>query len=75
MTQSPINVGTRKQLFIDERFIAQSDGIELHVNPPARRGPVLKGERAWEAGWMGGASSLIQEGDSLKLWYSCYPVR
>jgi len=33
----PIPVGDRKQLFIDHRFIAESQGIELRVNPPVKR--------------------------------------
>ena len=75
MKQEPINVGTRKQMFIDQCFIAQSDGIELHVNPPALRGPVLKGERPWEAGWISAPYALIQDGNTLKLWYQAYPPR
>ena len=33
----PIDVGDRKQLLIDEMFIAQSDGITLTPNPPVKR--------------------------------------
>ena len=69
MNQTPIDVGTRKQLFIDQRFIDQSDGVVLHVNPPTTHGPVLKGEGPWEGGWIRATGSLIQEGDLLKLWY------
>ena len=73
MSPHAIDVGNRKQLFIDGRFIAESGGVELHVNPPALRGPVFEGERPWEAGYMLFAT-VLQEGDVLRMWYfSCAP--
>jgi len=33
---APIDVGNRKQLFIDYRFIEEAHGIALHVTPPPR---------------------------------------
>ena len=71
MNQGLMDVGPRRQMFIDGRFIAQSDGIALHVHPPALRGPALRGERPWETGYIGHAT-LIQDGDTLKLWYICH---
>lgn len=68
MSQEPMDVGGRRQVFIDGRFIAQSDGVELRVHPPALRGPVFRAERPWEAGYIGHAT-LIQDGDTLKMWY------
>jgi hypothetical protein len=42
-TDSPvIDVGDRKQLFIDERFIAHSRGISLALNPAEKREIVLE---------------------------------
>jgi hypothetical protein len=43
----PIDVGHRKQLFIDEMFIAESEGVTLTPNPPVKRAredasPLLK---------------------------------
>jgi hypothetical protein len=37
---APIDVGGRKQLFIDHRFIAESERIELRANPPQKLGPL-----------------------------------
>lgn len=36
----PIDVGDRKQLFLDERFIAEKERIELRANPPQKLGPL-----------------------------------
>ena len=39
-----------KQLFIDRRFIDQSDNVQLMVNPPVKRpGAVLKSDKPWDA--------------------------
>lgn len=37
---TPLEVGDRKQLFIDGRFIARADRIALHANPPQKLGPL-----------------------------------
>ncbi|MBI1319038.1 MAG: hypothetical protein GC168_08825 [Candidatus Hydrogenedens sp.] len=37
----PIDVGTQKQLFIDHRFIAASEGIELRANAAQKLGPLV----------------------------------
>ena len=34
------NIGSRKQLFIDERFVAEKQGVQLAVNPPVKAGPI-----------------------------------
>jgi len=39
----PREVGSRKQLFIDRRFIAESRSIRLTPNPPCKRAPVPAG--------------------------------
>jgi len=35
-----LDIGSRKQLFIDERFIAEKQGVQLVVNPPMRAGAI-----------------------------------
>lgn len=39
--EPPINVGGRKQLFIDGRFVAASENVSLTMNPPQKLGLVL----------------------------------
>jgi len=79
---APIDVGMRKQLFIDDKFIAHSQGIELTMNPPARTNqPVLASDMPWDGeekaniGWY---SSIIKDGDKIRIWGSgkgILPVR
>ena len=37
---SPLDIGGRKQLFIDERFITAPSNVSLRVNPPVKVGPI-----------------------------------
>lgn len=41
-TKDVIEVGDRKQLFIDERFIASQTNVKLHTNPPVKMGPLIE---------------------------------
>ena len=68
----PIDVGDRKQLFIDNRFFHRSSGIELRMNPPQQPSePVLRADRPWEVLGIGGYNTVIREGDShFRLWYA-----
>lgn len=67
----PLKVGTDKQLFIDDRFIERSKGVERVVNPPRSTGEkLIVVEHPWEDFWIGGYTSVIQEGDRIHLWYA-----
>ncbi len=39
--ETPLDVGSRKQLFIDSRFIARQERVELRTNPAQKLGPIL----------------------------------
>ncbi|MCC6798435.1 MAG: hypothetical protein IT366_25195 [Candidatus Hydrogenedentes bacterium] len=41
LAQHPFDVGDRKQLFIDSRFIAKSENVELRVNPAQKMGRIV----------------------------------
>ena len=65
----PIAVDSEKQLFIDEKFIAESDGVVLTMNPPQQMPePVLAVDRPWE-GVIGAYNTVLKEGDRFLLWY------
>ena len=75
MHAAPIDVGDRKQLFIDQRFIAESEGVEFRVNPPVKRGCILRGEGPWENGYFGGLPTVLDDGTGeYKLYYGAWPV-
>lgn len=61
----PIDVGSRKQLFVDDRFIAERERIELRVNPPQKLGP-LSDEKGQPL--EGHIARVIDEGGKARLY-------
>ena len=76
MAQTAIPVGSRKQLFIDQRLIESSDGISLTVNHPYQTGEELVvPDQPWEKGGDIGTYSTVSredgpDGPKIRLWYS-----
>jgi len=54
-------VGGRKQLFIDDRFIESQEGLSQRMNPPVKAGPALMPETEIENGSLGGYISIIED--------------
>ena len=76
---STIDVGNKRQLFIDDQFIDQAAGVELVLHPPVDCGPVIEEDRPWEPeGTIYGYCCVLQDPleDGLhRLFYytSCRP--
>lgn len=69
-TAEPIDVGTRRQLFIDRLFLAEARGVSLRVHPPRKTGETtIKADRAWERGGLGPFSSVLWDNGRYHLWY------
>ena len=70
-----IDVGARKQLFIDTRFIQASEGITLSPHSPYQTGEqTITPDAPWEkGGTIGSYSTIVQEdrarGPLFRLWY------
>ena len=67
-----IEIGDRKQLFIDERFFARQYGMTLRVNPPLKAQVVMRPETPWERWRMGGSATILQDQGQYKMWYNGY---
>lgn len=66
----PIDVGDRRQVFIDRLFLAESKGIEITLHRPRKTGEfTLKPERPWESGGIGPYSSVLWDGKTYHMWY------
>lgn len=61
----PIDIGTRKQLFIDERFMERRERVSLRMNPPTKVGPV---ELAVEPT---GQVSVVEHAGCYYMYYRC----
>lgn len=71
---NPIDVGSSVQLFVDDRFLDASRGVELIMNPPYQSpDPVLTIDAPWEDPTLtnfGIYSSVLQEEDGrIRIWY------
>ena len=66
-----IDVGSKKQLFVDELYIQSSRGVTLTMNPPYRDGKVLlTNDQPWETGpetYVGVYSSVKKENGAYIL--------
>ena len=66
-----MDIGTRKQLFMDERFVETSEGVRWCMNPPHQHAdPVLVCDRPWERLGICGYNTVMKEGEGrFRLWY------
>lgn len=70
----PLDVGDRRQLLIDRRFIAEDAGLILTMNPAQKLGIVLDSEDApWEHG-PGGFFRVLEDAGKLKLYYGAFTL-
>ena len=74
---SPIHIGTDRQLFVDNFWIAEAQGVMQCLHEPVRREVVISAEHPWERG---GVSYMVtfREGDRFRAWYRCdqeMPIR
>lgn len=67
----PIDVGDRKQLFIDDRFVASKDRVELRVNPPQKLG-LLRDERGVPL--QGHVGRVIEDGGKIRMYLGAEDV-
>jgi len=71
---APIDVGGRKQLFIDHRFIESCHGIRLTVNPPVKKEIVLRPE-GQETGGMFWISAVLEVDGEYLMYYGTWSAR
>jgi hypothetical protein len=68
-----IAVGSRKQLFIDDRFVRQQEGITFRAHPPARAEPVILPTTPVESHCVGGYVQVIEAEGGWRMYYGAIP--
>ena len=63
-----IDVGTEKQLFIDNRWFFEQRGMTLTVNPPVKTELVMVPETPWERKRVGAGTIVEHEGRYLMFY-------
>lgn len=69
--EAVLDIGARKQLFIDHKFIEHAEGVTLRMHTPARTGDVLiKPDAEWEKDLrIASYSSVALENGKVRVWY------
>ena len=69
IVSKPIDIGSRRELFVDDFLIDSMDGaVQLQLHRPTRREIVFKTDAPWE----GNASifnSVFKDGDTYRMYY------
>jgi hypothetical protein len=68
-----VQLGSRRELFVDRYLIDSLDGARLILHRPRREGPAVRfSERPWE-GRYSGYCTVIRDGDNWRLYYRGRP--
>ena len=67
---SALDVGDRRQVFIDHRFLESSQGVRLRVHPPRKTGEMtIAQEHPWESRRVGLYGTVLKVGETYHMWY------
>ena len=69
-----INIGSRKELFVDDFLIDVTKTTQgKKLNKPVRRECIMTNDAPWEAnGWV--YYTVFQDGDIFRMYYICFPM-
>ena len=68
-----LNLGSRRELFVDLHLIAKMDGVRLQMHEPHREGVAVRFDRPWEGGFSG-YTTVIKDGRLYRMYYRGLPV-
>jgi hypothetical protein len=71
-TETPIDLSTRRELFVDRLLIDRLEGAELRLVAPRDEGVVLPFDQPWE-GLFCGYATLLFDGNKYRLTYRGRP--
>ncbi len=67
---SALDIGERRQVFIDHRFLESSQGVRLRVHPPQKTGEMtIAQEHPWESRRVGLYGTVLKLGETYHMWY------
>lgn len=71
--EAPIELGDRRELFVDSHLIEKLSAVRLHLHEPRDEGEVLQFDAPWE-GIHSGYCTMIQDGARFLAYYRGLPV-
>jgi hypothetical protein len=72
METSPVDVGSRRELFVDRHVIERLEGAQLLLHHPQPANMVLKFDRPWEGPFCGYVT-VIKDGAKYRMYYRGLP--
>ena len=67
----PVDIGSRRELMVDDFLIARSSGAELRLHHPVPRDIALVTDQPWE-GNMCGYVTVFLDGDGYRMYYKAW---
>ena len=67
-----IDLGSRRELFVDHFLIEKMNGTRLQMHEPHREGTALRFDKPWEGGFCSYAT-VIEEGGLYRMYYRGLP--
>src|SRR6266481_3663460 len=67
-----IELGSRRELFVDHFLIEKMEGAQLKLHEPQREGIAVKFDRPWE-GEFSGYTTVIKDGALYRMYYRGLP--
>lgn len=64
-----INIGSRRELFVDESLIDKLNGLELRMHLPVKKEVVMVYDQPWE-GSGSGYQVVFRDGDIIRMYYT-----
>jgi hypothetical protein len=64
----PIDIGSRRELFVDRLLIDQLDGARLKLHTPVEREQILRFDQPWEGSYSN-YSTVLRDGHEIRLYY------
>ena len=72
-SSAPVNIGTRRELFVDRELIEEARGVDLQLSIPVDAGPVLQLDRPWER-MFSTYTTILHDASKYRLYYRGTPV-
>jgi hypothetical protein len=72
-TNTPLNIGSRLELFVDDYLIESLENAELRLQTPLDEGPVIYFDKPWE-GFFSAYTTIIKDGDKYRMYYRGLPT-
>ena len=68
-----IDIGSRREPFVDRHLVSELNGARLRLHPPQPREIVLRFDKPWE-GLYSGYETVLRDGETFRFYYRGMPA-